>query len=146
MQLMTPHPTQAERRRSGSRWRAVTGAALVLCLGLTGCGGADAEEDASIPLSEWVDAFNAMCVEVIAQSPDLTEEEFTELSDRSLAEMRALPSPDENADAATEALDAIEASTDPSVDEADIEALDQRVLAAFEAIDASDECIGGPQG
>ena len=146
MQLMTIDPTQPGRRRSRPRWGAVTGAALVLCLGLASCGGADAEEDATIPLSEWVDAFNAMCVDVTTQSPDLTEEEFTELSDRSLAEMRALPFPDENADAATEVLDAIEASTDPSVDEADIEALDQRVLAAFEAIGASDECIRGPQG
>jgi hypothetical protein len=146
MQLMTIDPTRPGRRRSRPRWGAVTGAALVLCFGLASCGDADAEEDATIPLSEWVDAFNAMCVDVTTQSPDLTEEEFTELSDRSLAEMRAFPSPDENADAATEVLDAIDASTDPSVDEADIEALDRRVLAAFEAIGASDECIGGPQG
>jgi hypothetical protein len=135
MQLMTAHRVPL----------VAAATALVLAFGLTSCGGDDAE-DATIPLSEWVDAFDAMCVDVTAQSPDLTEEEFTELSDRSLAEIRALPSPDDNADAATEVLDAIEASTDPSVEEADIEALDQRVLAAFEAIGASDECVGGPQG
>ncbi len=108
---------------------------IVLTIGFTSCGDDDAE-DATIPFSEWVDAFDAMCVEVTTQSPNLTEEEFTELSDRSLAEMRALPPPDENAAAATEVLDAIEASTDPSVEEGDIESLDRRALAALDAIGA----------
>jgi hypothetical protein len=113
---------------------------------LAGCGDDEAPAS-SMPVDEWVDEFDQICVEIVAvSSPDLSEEEFKEISDAALAEMRALPEPDEHAAEAASMLAAIEATTDPAVAEEDIEALDQQFLDSARLLGVSDECIGGPQG
>ena len=129
-----------------TRRLAIGGAAVLLSLGMTACGDDDAE-DATIPLDEWVDEFDAKCVELTDQTgPDMTDEEFAAVSDEALAEMRALPLPDEKADVTAELLDIIEESSDPNVDEADIEALDSQAMDALTELGVSVACIGGPQG
>ena len=132
MQLMSP----AHRL-------AITGAAVLLSLGLSACGNDDAE-DATVPLEEWVDAFDAKCVELAEQvTPETTDEEFAAVSDQALAEMRELLPPDEKADVTAELLDIIEESSDPDVDEADIEELDSRAMDALTELEVSVACLGG---
>ena len=60
--------------------------------------------------------------------------------------MRALPPPDEMADLAAELLDGLESSVDPSLDDAAIEALDQRAATLLTSLSVSEECIAGVPG
>ena len=125
---------------------AMTGAAVLLSLGLSACGDDDAEA-ATLPLEEWVDAFDAKCVELAEQvTPETTDEEFAAVSEQALAEMRELPPPDEKADVTAELLDIIEESSDLDVDEADIEELDSRAMDALTELGVSVACIGGVDG
>ena len=124
---------------------AIGGAALLLSLGPAACG--DDAEDATIPLADWVDAFDAQCIALSAESgPEMSDEEFAAASDAALAEMRDLPLPDEKADVTADLLDIIEESSDPNVDEAEIEALDSRAMDALTELGVSVACIGGPAG
>ncbi len=128
-----------------TRWLAVGTTTIILSLGLSSCGDDEAEAS-TIPIAEWVAEFDAMCVEVIeASTPEMTDEEFAEISDAAMVEMRAIPAPDEMAETAAELLDVIDESSQPNVAEADIESLDERAFAALTALGVSDECMGGPQ-
>ncbi|HUW03773.1 MAG TPA: hypothetical protein VMW08_15560 [Acidimicrobiales bacterium] len=115
---------------------------------LAACGDdSDTAAASTMPVGEWVAEFDQLCADIAsASTPEMSEAEFKEISDAGLAEMRALPEPDEHAAEADAMLDAIEATTDPAVAEADIEALDQQFLASAEVLDVSQECINGPQG
>ncbi len=114
---------------------------------LTACG--DDSND-SIALADWVAEFDRICVEVTEQSTDvaLSEEEFRQITEDALAEMRALGDPDEQADDAAAMLESIEKTTlsSDSLTDAEINELDQQFLDAAEAVGVSDVCITGPQG
>ena len=122
--------------------------AAALVASVASCGSdADTAGGDTIPVDEWVAEFDRLCVEIAnASTPALSDAEFEEISDAGLAEMRALPDPDEHAAEAAAMLDAIEATVDPAVAEADIEALDQQVLESATVLGVSQECIRGPQG
>lgn len=129
------------------RGAAIALAAAATILALAACSDDDSDAAQTIPVEEWVAEFDQLCVEITGpEARTLSEVEFKEVSDRGLAEMRALPDPDEHAAEAAAMLAAIEATTDPDVADADIEALDQQFLDAAAVLDVSDACIGGPQG
>ena len=137
-------------RSSHSTSRVRTGAliltASVAAATLASCGDSD-EARATMPVEEWVAEFDQLCAEIVtASTPEMSQEEFKEISDAGLAEMRALPDPDEHAVEAEAMLASIEATTDPAVAEEDIEALDQQFLESADALGVSQECIAGPQG
>ena len=129
-------------------WRAGIAAGLLLAFALTGCGGGSSNDDeqaATIPVSEWVAAFDQLCVETAAKlSADLSEAEFREISESALVEMKAIPSPDEQAAETKAMLEAIEATTtDATLDDAAITAYDQQFLDAATELGVSEACIGG---
>jgi len=122
-------------------------ATLVVASALTGCADDDSEE--TVPVSEWVTEFNRRCVEIGEElsNPELTDAEYREINERGIAEMRALGTPDNNANEAETLLTVIEASTiDTTLDAEAISALDQQFLDAATVLGISDECIGGAQG
>ena len=122
-------------------------ATLVVASALTGC--ADDNSEGTIPVSEWVTEFNQRCVEIGEElsNPELTDAEYREINERGIAEMRALGTPDANANEAEALLTVIEASTiDNTLDDEAISALDQQFLDAATVLGISDECIGGVQG
>jgi hypothetical protein len=122
-------------------------ATLVVAGALTGCADDDSED--TIPVSEWVTEFNRRCVEIGEElsNPELTDAEYREINERGIAEMRALGTPDNNANEAETLLTVIEASTiDTTLDDEAISALDRQFLDAATVLGISDECIGGAQG
>ena len=122
-------------------------ATVVVASALTGC--ADDNSDDTIPVSEWVTEFNQRCVEIGEElsNPELTDAEYREISERGIAEMRAIGTPSNNATEAETLLTVIEASTiDTTLDDEAISALDQQFLDAATVLGISDECIGGAQG
>jgi hypothetical protein len=122
-------------------------ATLVVAGALTGCADDDSED--TIPVSEWVTEFNRRCVEIGEElsNPELTDAEYRETNKRGIAEMRALGTPDNNANEAETLLTVIEASTiDTTLDDEAISALDRQFLDAATVLGISDECIGGAQG
>lgn len=124
-----------------------TTAALVAAGALTGC--ADDNSEDTIPVSEWVTEFNQRCVEISEElsNPELTDAQYSEINERGIAEMRALGTPDNNANEAETLLTVIEASTiDTTLDAEAITALDQQFLDAATVLGISEECIGGAQG
>jgi hypothetical protein len=132
--------------RSG-RATIVATATLVVASALTGCADDDSED--TIPVSEWVTEFNRRCVEIGEElsNPELTDAEYREINERGIAEMRAIGTPDNNANEAETLLTVIEASTiDTTLDDEAISALDQQFLDAATVLGISDECIGGAQG
>lgn len=113
---------------------------------ITACGDGDS---GTTPLADWVTQFDRACVETAEQlsAPGLSEEEWDRISDAALAEMRAVPEPDEMAETAMDLIDAIEASSDGiERTDAEINALDEQVLTAVRALGVSDACIGGASG
>ena len=129
------------------RLAIVATATLVVASALTGCADDDSED--TIPVSEWVTEFNRRCVEIGEElsNPELTDAQYREINERGIAEMRALGTPDNNADEAETLLTVIEASTiDATLDDEAISALDQQFLDAATVLGISDECIGGAQG
>lgn len=71
---------------------------LFVVVSLVACGD---DEPSTIPLSEWVDEFDKICLELLAEAqsdPDLTEGEFETLLDAVVAEGRSITPPDEMAD------------------------------------------------
>ena len=118
---------------------------LALAPGLAACGDSDSSED-TIPLSEWVDEFDQICLDTIAEvvesDPDLTDDEFEAIVGCSITAMRPLPEPDEMAETAAELLDAI-SSDDENLDDAAREALDQRLGTAFNSLGVSEACRRG---
>jgi hypothetical protein len=145
MQLLTPHSPAASTRRRAVRATA-TALTIVLALGTAACG--DDNDDATIPLSEWVEEFDQMCLDLQGEAtPELTDAEFFALSDRYLARMRAVSPPAELADTAAELLDLIDESTGASdLDDAEIAALDERAFAALTELGVSGACITGVAG
>jgi hypothetical protein len=124
----------------------VVAVGLVFLLGFVACGDDD-DGDATIPLSEWVGEFDQMCVEVQGKlTAETTDQEFHEINDAALAQMRALAPPDEMAETATELLNVIECGPDQNLDDATIEDLDQPALAALTSLGVSQECTGGVPG
>jgi hypothetical protein len=145
MQLLTPDsPAGSTRRRAVGA--AATALTIVLALGTAACG--DDSDDATIPLSEWLGEFDQMCLDLQAEAtPELTDDEFMALSDRYLAQMRAVSAPAELADTATELLDLIEESTGASdLDDAEIAALDERASTALTELGVSEACVRGVPG
>ena len=129
------------------RATTVATATLVVASALTGC--ADDNSEDTIPLSEWVTEFNRRCVEIGEElsNPELTDAQYREINEQGIADMRALGTPDANANEAEALLTVIEASTiDTTLDDEAISALDQRFLDAATVLGISDECIGGAQG
>ena len=129
------------------RATTVATATLVVASALTGC--ADDNSEDTIPLSEWVTEFNRRCVEIGEElsNPELTDAQYREINDRGVAEIRALGTPDNNADEAETLLTVIGASTiDTTLDDEAISALDQQFLDAATVLGISDDCIGGAQG
>jgi hypothetical protein len=122
-------------------------ATLVVASALTGCADDDSED--TIPVSDWVTEFNQRCVEIGEElsNPELTDAQYREINERGIAEMRALGTPDNNANEAETLLTVIETSTiDTTLDDEAISALDQQFLDAATVLGISDECIGGAQG
>ena len=122
-------------------------ATLVVASAVTGC--ADDNSEDTIPVSEWVTEFNQRCVEIGEElsNPELTDAEYREINELGIAEMRAIGTPDNNANEAETLLTVIEASTiDTTLDDDAISALDQQFLDAATVLGISDECIGGAQG
>lgn len=140
MQSMTRHRQQPVRG-----FIAGTTTIIALALGAVGCGDDNAD---TIALADWVNQFEQACLDVAAElsTPGLTEEEFTEISIRAIADMRAIPEPDELADTAAELLDALEANSDQDLDDATIAALDEQVINGMTELGVSDDCIGGEPG
>ena len=145
MQFLTPRVTAPPERRHAARV-ATTAMTIVFALGTASCG--DDSSAATIPLSEWLEEFDQMCLDLQAEAtPELTDEEFMALSDRYLEQMRAVSPPAEMADTAAELLDLIEDSTGTSdLDDAEIAALDERALAALTELGVSGACIAGVDG
>ena len=147
-QLSSQH--HRTNQRSPRRARATAAAVVVIlavALGLAACGDSDTSE-ATIPLSEWVDEFDQICLDIIAEiesDSDLTDDEFEAIIDRGITAMRALPEPDEMAETAAELLDAI-SSDDENLDDAASEALDQRLGTAFTSLGVSAACQRGTPG
>jgi hypothetical protein len=119
--------------------------AFVALASLAACGDDDGD---TIALADWVAEFDRICVDVIGRlGPDTTEEQFREVSEAALADMRSLGEPDEQADAAAAMLESIERSTlEDDITQEEVDALDDQFLEAAQAVGVSDECIGGPQG
>ncbi len=120
---------------------------LVVVVGLAGgCGDVDSSD--TIALSDWVTKFEQTCADVYEQTsaPALTDEEFMEISVRAITDMRAIGEPDEMADVVADLLDALESNSDQDLDDASIEAKDQRVLTAMASLGVEDACAGGAPG
>jgi len=135
---MSHHTTKSER---------FAVAALACATAFAGCGSDD--DDATIPVSEWVAEFDRQCAEIGAElsDPTLTDDEYRSINERGIAEMRAIGTPDRNAAEAATLLTVIEASTlDTSLDDEAISALDQQFLDAAEVLGISDACVGGASG
>jgi hypothetical protein len=97
-------------------------------------------------VSEWAAEFDRLCVEVAEESsdPDMTDAQFQTLTDQKLAEMRAIPDPDQNAEEAEAMLEAIETTvTDDGLTDEQIAEFDQQFLEAAAGIGISDECLRG---
>ncbi len=122
------------------------GLAIALAFGATSCG--DDDQADTIPLSEWLDEFEQVCVDVQSElTPGLTDEEFTAVTERYAAKIRAVPLPDEMADTATELIDLmVESNTSNDLDDAAIEALDEQAFAALTALGVSGPCVEGIPG
>jgi hypothetical protein len=141
--------TIAKRSLRGARTTAVaTVVVLAVAIGLAACGDSDTTEG-TIPLSEWVDEFDQICLDVIAEvesATDLTDDEFDAMFDQFGTEVRALPEPDAMADTVADLVDAISStisSDDENLDDAALEALDERVGAAMTSLGVSEACIRG---
>lgn len=125
--------------------QVATAATLVLASAVVGCSnGGD-----TIPVAEWVAEFNQRCAEIGAElsDPELSDAEFREISERGIAEMRAIGTPDDNAAEAATLLAVIESTTDDqTLDDEALTALDRQFLDAAIVLGISDDCIGGAQG
>jgi hypothetical protein len=121
--------------------------ALIVTAAFAGCG-SDSDEG-TIPVSDWVAEFDRRCVEIGAElsDPDLTDEQFLAISERGVAEMRAIGTPDEMDAEAETLLTVLETTTaDTTLDDETISNLDQQFLNAATVLGISDACIGGAQG
>ena len=121
--------------------------ALIATAAFAGCG-SDSDEG-TIPVSDWVAEFDRQCVEIGAElsNPDLTDEQFLAISERGVAEMRAIGTPDEMDAEAETLLIVLETTTaDTTLDDEIISNLDQQFLNAATVLGISDACIGGAQG
>jgi hypothetical protein len=140
MQLMTPDRYKVIRR-SPPAVRAA-GMAMAIALSVTACGDDSGGED-TIPLSEWLEEFEELCSDAQAEiTPDMTEAEFAEVGDRYRVLVQAITPPDEMADTVTELIDVL-FDTGEGLDDAEIQALDERVFEAFTALGISDSCTEG---
>jgi hypothetical protein len=120
--------------------------ALIVTAAFAGCG-SDGDEG-TIPVSDWVAEFDRQCVEIGAElsNPDLTDEQFLAISERGVAEMRDIGTPDEMGAEAEALLTVLENTTvDTTLDDETIGNLDQQFLDAATVLGISDACIGGAQ-
>ena len=121
--------------------------ALIVAAAFAGCG-SDSDEG-TIPVSDWVAEFDRQCVEIGAElsNPQLTDEQFLAISERGVAEMRAIGTPDEMDAEAETLLTVLETTTaDTTLDDETISNLDQQFLNAATVLGISDACIGGLPG
>ena len=132
---------------SGNALRKVFAAGLTALFGVVSLVACGDDEPSTVPLSEWVDEFDKICLELLADvqsDPDLTEEKFETLADAAIAEIRSLTPPDEMADVATELLDLLSADvhSDGGIPQSEADTLDE----AFMSLGIADECIAGDNG
>jgi hypothetical protein len=139
--------TETIAKRSLRRVRTTAVATVVLlavAIGLAACGDSDTTE-VTIPLSEWVDEFDQICLDGIAElesATDMTDDEFEARFDQFVTEVGALPEPDAMADTVADLVDAI-GSDDENLDDGAYEALDERIAAAMTSLGVSEACIRG---
>lgn len=116
----------------------------LLALGLASCSDDDGGV-ATMPLAEWVAAFDEVCLGVVTDL-EADPDNFDAINERGIAEMRALPEPDEMADTADDLLNTIGSDQDSDLSQAEIDAIDERLFTAFLALGVSDACIRGVPG
>ncbi|MGI9642081.1 MAG: hypothetical protein ACR2N9_04780 [Acidimicrobiia bacterium] len=123
--------------------------------GLAGCGSDDPADSATteapseaIAIDDWVSEFDRLCVATAAElTPGLSDEEFAEISNAAIAEMRAIGEPSTLAVEAALLVDTIETqSNDLNLTEEEVAALDEGFLEAATTLDISEECLYGAQG
>lgn len=136
-------PIHQDQGHHATRLRvgALTIGLALLALSLAACGDDDADAS-TMPLAEWVAAFDEVCLQVITDV-EADPEDFEAISDRGIAEMQALPEPDEMADTAADLLDMIGSDQDPDLSQAEIDAIEDLLLEDFTALGVSHACVGG---
>jgi len=129
--------------------------AVLAAVALAGCGSDDSGDSATtqapseaIVIDDWVSEFERLCVATAAElTPDLSDEEFAEISNAAIAEMRAIGEPSTLAAEAALLVDTIETqSNDHDLTDEEIAAIDEDFLEAATTLDISEECLYGAQG
>ncbi|MGI9614431.1 MAG: hypothetical protein ACR2QO_16090 [Acidimicrobiales bacterium] len=148
--------TAATSRENQMPTRLLTSFAVAIAaVGLAGCGSDDPADGATtqvpaeaITIDDWVSEFDRFCVETAAElTSDLSDEEFAEISNAAIAEMRTIGEPSTLAAEAALLVDTIETqSNDHNLTEEEVAALDEEFLEAATTLGISDECLYGAQG